>query len=58
MAEAAFGKDSPKIEVARMISDECGDITDPDRCESAALGYACSIKVAKNHGLDFNRDFF
>lgn len=55
MARQAFGADSPKIDIARKMTETCAAaVKSTDRCDAAAEMYACSTEEAKKYGYDFS----
>lgn len=51
MGKMKLGKDSTKIQLVRDIANECADITDPNRCESAAKISKCVFDAAATRNL-------
>lgn len=54
MAKLVFEGDDTKINIAREVSNECGGITDDDRCELAAKLYDCATVECEKRGISFS----
>lgn len=46
--------DLVKVQIIRDIANECADVTDPDRCESAAKIFRCIQNAAVTRRLTFD----
>lgn len=51
LAKKAFGDDEQTVESITKMHEECGKLTDPDRCEQGHLRFMCAKEGAEKYGL-------